>query len=130
MGNVLNNNPGPPFAPSPPLVSLSLALFTQPTLPPEVVPKFLDPITNPFPFTDQWRHPLCVVKRRSQSKERNYSGQFMKEKKCRYVSQGRIDQGSSVALQEFGQTRSDADDSRAGLLGGFRLDVIRLGGES
>ena len=54
----------------------------------------------------------------------------MKEQKRGYVSQGRIDQGCSVALQEFGQAGSDEDDSRAGLLGGFGLDIIRLGGES
>lgn len=126
----LNNDPGPPFTPSPPPISPSLALFTQPTLPPEVVSKFLDPITNPLPFADKRGHPLCVVKCRSQSKERNNGGQLMKEQKCRYVSQGRIDQGFSVALQEFGQAGSDADDSRAGLLGGFGLDVIRFGGES
>lgn len=45
------------------------------------------------------------------------------------MSQGRVDQWRSVALQQLGQARSDADNSRAGLLGGFRLDIIRLGGE-
>lgn len=54
----------------------------------------------------------------------------MEEQECRYVRQGRIDQWRGVALQEFGQTRSGTDDSRADLLGCFGLDIIWLGGES
>ncbi|CAD6566190.1 MAG: Origin recognition complex, subunit 1 [Alectoria sarmentosa] len=127
--DILNNDPSPSFTPSPPSIPPGLALFTQPTFPPEVVPKFLNPVTNPLPFTDERRHPLCVMERRSQSKQWDNSSQLMKEQKRRYVSQGRIDQGCSVALQEFGQAGSDEDDSRAGRLGGFGLDIIRLGGE-
>ena len=96
--DVLNNNPGPSFTPSPPPIPLSLALFTQPSLLPEVVPKLLDPITNPLPFTDEWGHPFRVVKCRSQSKEGDNGGQLMKEQKCRYVSQGCIDQRFGVVL--------------------------------
>ena len=127
--DILNNNPGPSFTPSPPLISSSLALFTQPPLLSKIAPKFLDAITDPFSFADERGHPFRVVKRRRQSKERDNGSQLMQEQKCGYMSEGGVDQWRSVALQEFGQTGSDTDDSRAGLLGGFRLDIIRLGGE-
>ena len=115
MADILNNNPGASFSPSPPPVPPSLTLFTQPPLLPEVVPKLLDPIIDPFALADKRGHPLCVVKCRSQSKERDNGGQLVKEQKRGYVSQRRIDQGGSVALQELGQAGSDADNSRAGL---------------
>lgn len=66
----------------------------------------------------------------SQAKEWDDGSQLMEKQECRYMSEGRIDQGCSVALQEFGQAGSDADYSRTGLLGGFGLDIIRFGGES
>lgn len=128
--DILDNNSCSSFTPSPPPISSSLAFFTQPTLLPEVLAKLLYPIANPLPFAYERGHPSCVVKHRSQSKERDNGGQLMEEQECRYMSQRCIDQWRSVALQEFGQARSDADDSRAGLLGGFWLDIIRLGRES
>lgn len=73
---------------------------------------------------------MCVVECCGQCKERDNGSQLMEEQECRYVGQGRIDQWRGVALQEFGQTRSGTDDSRADLLGCFGLDIIWLGGES
>ena len=70
------------------------------------------------------------MKRRSKSEERDDRSQLMEQQECRYVCQRGINQWRGVALQELGQTRRDTDDSRAGLLGGFRLNVIWLGGES
>ena len=127
QADILNNNPGPSFTSSPPPISPSFALFAQPSLLPEVVAEFLDPIANPFSFAYKRRHPICVMKRRSQSKERDNGGQLMEEQKGSYVSQRRVDQWGSVALQKLGQARSDTDDSRASLLGSLGLDVIWLG---
>lgn len=62
--DILNNNPGPSFTPSPPPISPGLTLFTQPPLLSEIVAEFFDPVTDPLPFADEWRHPFCVVKRR------------------------------------------------------------------
>ena len=128
--DILDNNSGPSFATSPPFISPSLVLFPQPSLLPEVVSKLLDPITYPLPFTNEWGHPSGVMKSGSQAQEWYDGSQLMEKEECRYVSEGRIDQGCSIALQELGQAGSDADYSRTGLLGGFGLDIIRFGGES
>ena len=128
--DILNNNPGPSFAASPPFVSPSLVLLPQPSLLPEVISKLLDPITYPLPFTNEWGHPSGVMKSGSQAKEWDDGSQLMEKEECRYVSEGRIDQRCSIALQELGQAGSDADYSRTSLLGGFGLDIIRFGGES
>ena len=63
--DILDNNPGSSFTSSPPPMPPSFALFTQPPLLPEILPKFLNPITDPFPFADEWGHPFRVMKRRS-----------------------------------------------------------------
>ena len=127
--DILHNNPSSSFTLSPPPISPSLALFTQPPLLPEVFTEFLHPITDPFPFTYERRHPSGVMKCRSQSKEWDDGSQLMEEQKRRYMSQRRVDQWRSVALQELWQARSDTDNSRAALLGGFRLDIIQLSRE-
>ena len=70
------------------------------------------------------------MKSGSQAQEWYDGSQLMEKQERRYVSEGRIDQGCSIALQELGQAGSDADYSGTGLLGGFGLDIIRFGGES
>ena len=42
---------------------------------------------------------------------------------------GRIDKGSRVALEKLWKTRGNASDTGTCLLTGFRLQVVRLGGE-
>lgn len=96
--DILDNNSGSSFAPAPPPISSSFTLFPQPTLLPKVFAKFLHPVANPFPFANEWGHPSCVVKRRSQSEQRDNGGQFMEKQECRYVGQRCIDQWRSVAL--------------------------------
>ena len=105
----------PTFASSPPLIPFGLSFLSQPPFLAEVAPEFLHSITNPFAFTDEWRHPSCIVERRSQSEEGNDGRQFMEEQESRDMRQGRIDQGRCIALQGLGKTRSNAHDSGSSL---------------
>ena len=63
--DILDYNSGSSFTPSPPLMSPSRALFSQPALLPEIIAKLLDSVTDPFPFAYEWRHPIGVVECRS-----------------------------------------------------------------
>ena len=103
------------FTSSPPFIPFSLPFFSQPAFLAKVTPKFFHSIANPFAFTDEWRHPSCVVERRSQSEEGNDGRQFMEEQESRDMRQGRIDQGRCIALQGLGETRSNAHDSGSSL---------------
>ena len=105
----------PTFTSSPPLIPFGLSFFSQPAFPAKIVPEFLHPIANPFALTDERWHPLCVVECRGQSEERNDGCQLMEKQESRDVCQWRIDQGRCIALQEFGETRSNAHNTGSGL---------------
>ena len=42
------------------------------------------------------------------------------------MGQGRVDEGSGVALEKPGEARSYAEDSRAGISRGLRMKAVRL----
>ena len=112
---LLNYESRPTFTSSPPLMPFGLSFFSQPAFPAKIVPKFLHTIANPFALTDERWHPSCIVECRGQSEERNDGRQLMEKQESRDMRQWRIDEGRCIALQEFGETRSNAYDTRSGL---------------